>query len=386
MKNTRNKFTIFFVFLITSLFLYYVLFMRRSFVRSNSRLPFMLSSSLNQSLLRYVNTLPSRNTMFVTGAYESGKSQMLNMLAEKLAKNEQRLVLNLDAKKFSNEAEFVQSMLTELTTGFVNLRQNMPYNLLKEINTKFPSLNKSVKLPFGIDQMLGTCYLKLENGIKEILDKNGKISTSGVHDFLNTMQLFYQTLNPVIFIHGGDKLIGCDLWEIVKAALSRKNLYNDFIPIVIELDDSSVLNDYELLSSINNIRVVSSEDFNETACEILIRSRIFSSPELRKINNKFGLHGGSLSHIFENLKFGMSIDDAIQKEKKYIEDNLNKNLQLNKKTHYIAKFCKSNGIAFADNIMDINNLKPLFEKGYVYTDSGFQTRVANKVVLKAICS
>lgn len=386
MPKARQNFTIFFVFSIASLFLYYVLFMRRSFVRSNSRIPFMIPPSLNRTLQQYVSTLPSRSTMFVTGAYESGKSQALHALSRKLIEKEQRLVLNLDAKKFSNSTEFVQEIRAELTAAFVDLTHYMEYNLKKEISTKYPSLNKFSKLPLGIDKMLETCYLKLENSANGIISRGGRVSTDGVHEFLSTMQLFYKELRPVIFVHGGDRLKGSELWEVVEAALSRKNLYNDFVPIVVELDDSSMLNDYEYLNSYENVRIASSEDFNETASELLIRSRIFTSSELRKINNEFGLHGGSLSHIFEDLKFGLSIDDALEKEKEYIKENVYKNFHLNKKSRFVSKICKSNGAAFIDNVMDLADLKPLFEKGYIYTDSNLQTKVANKVVLKAICS
>ncbi|KAH0791950.1 hypothetical protein GPJ56_004134 [Histomonas meleagridis] len=344
----------------------------------------MLSSTLNTSLKRYVETLPSRNTMFVTGPYESGKSQTLNLLAEDLF-TKQRLVLNLDASKFPTEVEFVSHLKTSLLDGLLKLRPYLSADILKSLNPK--SMNKSISLPLGLDSQLGQTYLRISKSIDQILNKDNTISTYGIYNFFSVLHSFSDTIRPVIFLHSGDTLINTSLYHIVSSSLSRKNLYTNFVPTVIELRDSSILNNISHLSSLNTIRISCSQDFNETAFEILIRSKIFSAYELRRVSTRLGAHGGALAHVFEDLKFGINIDEAIEHEENRINEIVNNALtRAVKKSQFVQKLCKSSDGAFAADVADVMSLKKLFEKGLLYTDDKMRTKVANKGVMKALCT
>ena len=341
----------------------------------------MLSSSLNTSLKRYVETLPSRNTMFVTGAYESGKSQTLNLLAEDLF-TKQRLVFNLDASKFPDEVSFISHLKTSLLDGLLKLRPYLSSDIIKSLNPR--THNKSIPLPSGLDPLLGPTYLRISKSIDQIVTNDGGISTTGVRSFLDTLQSFSSTIRPVIILHAGDALFGTRLSAIVSSALSRKNLYNDFVPAVVELRDSSFLNAHSGPSSASTVRVACSEDFNESAHEALIRAKVFSAYELRRAAARLG---GALAHVYEDLKFGVGIDEAIEREERRIEEGVAEAMQrVGKRTKFVGKLCRSGGKAFGDDEEEVKGLKPLFERGFLYTDEMMNTRVANKAVLRAICS
>ena len=120
----KRSYTVPAILIGVAFFLYVVLLMRRSFVRNDQRLPFFWDRSLNVTLKKYVDILPSRYTMFLTGAYESGKSRTLYVLTDDLMKNE-RLVLNFDATKFNTTKEFVRHAVVVVKQALINLRPHL---------------------------------------------------------------------------------------------------------------------------------------------------------------------------------------------------------------------------------------------------------------------
>ncbi|OHT07589.1 hypothetical protein TRFO_05246 [Tritrichomonas foetus] len=370
-----------------SFFLYYILFMRRQFIRSDQRLPFFWDRSLNKTLKQYVDILPSKYTMFLTGAYESGKSRHLYNFSTDLLRK-QRLVINFDATKFSTSETFLEHALIAIRKSLIDIRPYLTSSVLKEIAPS--SIGRAHFTPVGLDPSLLGVYNNLAHSLKSIVDDDGNVQSTGVHNFFESLDSYRESLKPVLFIHGGDYLYNSPLFEIVRSIMTRKNQYQNYIPVVIELRDSSILFDFEECNILNKMRVSTAGDLNETALDILIRSKLFTSFEIRRISSQIGSQGGPLAHVLEDLKFDTKIEKAIENEIKAIEtkvlDVLRNNVSNYKSSTVTTKLCKGNGHAFIAERNDLVMFKPLFKHGFLYVDEMLHTHVANKAVLRAICA
>ena len=380
----KRSYTVPAILIGVAFFLYVVLLMRRSFVRNDQRLPFFWDRSLNVTLKKYVDILPSRYTMFLTGAYESGKSRTLYVLTDDLMKNE-RLVLNFDATKFNTTKEFVRHAVVVVKQALINLRPHLQSQRLKELQTQ----TKVKGLQSGLDPQLLGVYYSFKTAINKIIDEDGNVTSTGVREFFDVLDQYHERLRPVLFIHGGDLLYHSPLFQIVMSSLARKNQYQDYIPIVVELRDSSILFDLQQFGDMNLFRVATAGNLNETALDILIRTKSFTSYEIRKISSQIGSHGGPIAHILEDLKFDTKIEKAIENEIRTIETKVNEllpDLSHQRRNRFITKLCKSNGDAFIAERDELELYKSLFENGYLYTDELLRTHAANKAVLRAICA
>ena len=96
------------------------------------------------------------------------------------------------------------------------------------------------------------------------------------------------------------------------------------------------------------------------------------------------------------MKFGDKIENAIDAEKKIVDNEVKELLhvsQLNstyateqRRNRLIQKICREKGKVFLSYRDDILLLKPLYQYGYLYDDEQMNTHVANKAVLRSICS
>lgn len=424
--NKKGKSYIFPILLICiAFFLYYILFMRRTFIRSEERFPFFWNPVLNKTLKKYVSILPSRYIVFLTGPYKSGKSRTLYNLTNDLIQKEGRLVLNFDFDSFNSTESLIKHAKIAIQNGLIELRPYINSHVLKEVQPS--SFGTSLNIPPGLDILLSGVYGNLVKPIDLLFnsinnsdnqpDALHQYQTRAVWEFFKELNSYSNNLRPVIFIHGGDNLLHptgdkpinnnssySPLFEILRADLSRRNQYTNYIPIVIELHDSSLLPSFddnpsivEEFGSMNSIRVVTTDgEINETASDILIRSRLFTSYEIRKMQKEIGKHGGSYAHILEGLKFGDKIENSIDIEKKMIDSEVKELLHLSqlnssysseqRRNRLIQKICKGKGDLFLSSRDDILLLKPLFQYGYLYNDEEMNTHVANKAVLRSICS
>lgn len=392
--------------------------MRRTFIRSEERFPFFWNPSLNKTLKKYVSILPSRYIAFLTGPYKSGKSRTLYNLTNDLIQKEGRLVINLDFDSFNTTESLIKHVKLSIQNGLIALRPYISSYALREVQPS--SFGSSLNIPPGLDTLLSGVYVNLVKPIDLILhsenNSNHKsIQSRAVYDFFKELNSYRNNLRPVIFIHGGDNLLHptgdpnqsnfySPIFSVLRACLARRNQYINFVPIVIELHDSSLLypfdNDTPIIEefgSMNSIRVFTTNgEINETANDILIRSRLFTSYEIRKINREFGKHAGPYAHILEGLKFGDKIENAIDAEKKAVDLEVKEFLQLSRfnttysseqrRNRLIQKICKEKGNMFFSHRDDILLLKPLYQYGYLYDDEQMNTHVANKAVLRSICS
>ena len=111
-------------------FIYYIITMRRTFVRHQGRIPYVWNDDFNLTIRQYINTAPTRNVLVLTGPYQCGKSRALNVMANDLATT-RHFVVNCD---FST-AKTPEDVISLFKIGVINgLSAVRPYLSSSQIN------------------------------------------------------------------------------------------------------------------------------------------------------------------------------------------------------------------------------------------------------------
>ena len=337
LQKYKKNALIFFGITILIAFIYYIATRKRTFVRYTGRFPYIISKTLNESLIKYVKTTPSRNVLLLTGPYQSGKSRILQLLAKELIKNG-RLVVEIDFSSIETQKEAFNHVLLATTKGLA----------------KIETLN-SEKRDLFISE------------IKSCLTD----SPDGLNRYIDVLERYHNSLMPAIFVHSSDQLKSAapDAWNAVFYRLSRRSLFQDFVPIVCETHYTSYrLNkSYQMPSWIREIDVGSYK--HEDAVFIsTIQTRALSALELQKIEQSFGGHGGTTERIFESLKRGISIDSAIAIENRAIEAFI--------KRHANKTDCSE---------LSQEKVAPLLSTGHYYITKNKEILPANSAVPRFFC-
>lgn len=402
-KSTNYFFPIIVISIL--LFLYYIIFMRRTFIRSDERFPFFWDETLNKTLKKYVTIFPSRYILFLNGPYKSGKSRTLYQFSKDLNRKG-RLVINFNFDSYTSTLSILQQMKIDIQNALISVRPFLSSYSMKQ--AQLFNVESIHQMPIGLDQNLYGVYNNLItplDSIIESLEKHENISTSNVWEFVEILNEYHESLKPVIFVHNIDNLISdskSPLFDIFRSCLIRKNLYEDFVPIVIEihdspllyLDDQPILNGFDCM---NQYRLVTTKGLlNESAANVLIRSRLFTSTEIRKLQREFGHHGGVWSDVLEDLRYGIKLETAVSNQQKRIEGHVRELIQDSKNSQsklleqkiskLLSRLCRSRGNYFFPEKEVVNLLRNLYKYGYIYDDESMTTHLANKAVYRAICS
>ena len=381
MEKGKSKRTVTAIIVCIVLFLYYILFMRRGFVRSDARLPYFWDPVLNQTLRRYVDTLPSRQILFVTGGAGTGKSRAMDIIAETLIRDG-KLAIVLDGDNADDDQKFVRHVKRQILKSLIEIKRYLPTDVLKQLQSG-SGLSRRQALA-GLDPSLTHFYGVLTTPLDEALCENGTVKSDKVWEFLDILNDYHEQVQPVLFVHAADRMWGTPLFEAAKGPMSRKNLYDSYVPVVAEMRNSAQLLD---MGHSNVIKIVEAPSvINESAQDFLIRSRMYSSYEMRKVNSNFGAHGGVIAEIYEHLKFDVKIEQAIDLVNAFYERRASEIIPKGvRKPASLYHLCKSGEALIVDH-NDTVMLAGLFENGFVFNDASLHTKWANKGVAKAFCS
>lgn len=386
MATSRKNTIITVSLIVAAFFLYYVLFMRRAFVRNDIRFPYFWSKELNRTLRRYVETLPSRQVLFVTGTYQSGKSRALDIISKELR---DRLVIKLTGSNPLSLEVFADQLKHSILRGLINICPLMTADQIKTLNLPIDKRRPS-KLSNEIHPIAAQINKQFTKILNTLVLDNNIVNSSAVWSFFALLNQYHDILRPVIIIQNSDGIFAdktSGIFEITEHVLRAKNQYNDFLPIVLEIHNSMIVKRFNKFSGQNILRFVETSELNETATEILIRNHVFSSSELKRVISVFGKHGGAMSHIYEDLKYGSSINEAIEKELHDTEDLVNNAVNFAGQRNEIPRLlCKSNGVISYPNKTKLVPFQQMFEKGLLYVDNELKIHVANKGILKSICN
>lgn len=353
------------------------------FNRYKGIIPLFCNKDLNNSIQYYVHTRPTRGVLIVSGTKGSGKSTMLNHIAEKL-ENEGRFVVNINAFEVKTFSDLIEAIKIAVAVGLDKIYNVIGANGINGINEINDRLNKTItNIPVFPNSMLQKVYAAIIGPLENVVNEDSEFDEMSVKMFFDSFEDYEKILRPVLIFQNIENVIaiediGQKLKEAVIARLIRRDLYNDYVPILIEVKNSINLHEIEQLNSFQiNYRNGLKDAYNK-----YVRAyKIFSYLEFKKIQNVFGNHQGTFSRIFENIRYGIPIDSSIATIQKEISDTIHSaNI-----TQIPPQICSnSNKIIF--NKDEIHQMNSLFENGYLSIKNGLYVKFMNKEVRKVLCS
>lgn len=496
LNKTKRNILLTIGLIVLAAFIYYIITMRRSFVRYSERIPYVWNDDFNLTLRQYINTAPTRNVLVLTGPYQSGKSRAMDVMATDLAAA-RHFVINCDLstaktpediislfkiavinglsavhpylsssqinkaadvfkpqKMSDKEREIEENAIEEekelakkeassmkppvkpttpektQTTPEVQSKQNEKqisgspspspsqtssgtsndkksqepskssptsntnppeqsnqgqtqptYNRISETEKQIQIETETSTNTFSNKDPL---YGHVFNALSHVLDVS-LIRPYSFTKFIDYLESMKNYIRPVLFVHDLDrfKKTSPALYSSFFARLSRRPLYKDFVPVVCEIRDSSFRLSTEPVSP--SILFTEITPLRDPTRDLVVKYRVFSQIELRKIMNAFGGHGGTIDRVYEDIKNGMSIDDSIQKQQRAVEDFLRRKLN-GSFPEPLYEICMRNGTARITNLKQLMSLKPLFASGHLYLSSDSIVKMAHTGVKNALCS
>ena len=356
--------------------------------RFEGPIPYVFTSAINKTVRHYVETRPSRFVLLIGGPSQSGKSRLIDILASEAA-DHSRLVIKLDVAAANSIEEFAKFLKVAIVEGLTNIRASINANKLKNVNNEIDMSSEASQ-----ETVLDPKVAKLFNLLGKTIDgayKNG-LSERNIHRFFYLLEALSDDFNPIIFMHNYDKLatlgtkddpeFGKKLISSLIAVLSRRDLYQDTIPIVLEIKNTL----YLINKSQNPIfRYFEMGELGDVSKELVEEAPIFNQFELKNVIKTFGAHGGSIAKIFESLRYGQKIDKAINKLIQSIKVTTKNKIVNNPNAQLFVKhFCESKKPLYFTNITDIDSISPLFNN-LLYLSKDFQVKASNRAVFNALC-
>ena len=366
MRLKRNVVVGFAVFILSA-FIYYVITMRRSFVRIDDRIPYVWNRDFNTTLKSYVRTAPSRHVLLLTGPYQCGKSRALEIMGQEVAASG-RVPISVDFAPAASAADAI---------GLIKL------GVIKGLTDAYPRLStlklRKAASQFGdrADDAVSTIHRGLSRILDGALERPFEISK-----FFDCLESLAPSLEPVVFAHAVDHLavVAPELFDAARARLALRPLYQDVVPVVCEVRDSM----FHARAPIADDSVVEFEmgELQDPVFTLVVQTRALSSVELRKIVDRFGAHGGTIERVFEDMKAGILIDDAVEKEWRLVRAYL-RDVVSDAQRPVVRAMCL--GEASGDNDATLDAVATLIHSGHIYLTKNLQLKFAHKGVEEALC-
>ena len=395
-KKKSINIKLIFVLILLVIILYFIF--RKPFIRNCSQFPYIWTEAFNKTIRNYVNKYPSRDVLFITGGYRTGKSRALDIIANEL-KQEGRLAITLDAKNFWPIQTFLNSIKGNIATTLIQIKQNLPSDTIKKLTEKRAKRNSRVfenyTMPNNLDPCFYGVYLSLAKTIDQIYNETErKVSAFYVSKFFDRLEFYKDYLKPVVIIHNYDSLlsirqnasrsntISLSLLDSIESRFKRRNLYRDFVPVLLEVKDTLFLvneSENELLTPTSVARTAPA---TKKESEILIQQKYLTKSEFNKLHKKFGGHIGHFVECYEDMVYAdkdFTINDAINNRMNDLKEELNRIMNDYSKQN-AKKICRKK--ATADMI---DSLKPLIKRGYVIVEKDLSLSFGSKAVQEIIC-
>ncbi|KAH0796384.1 uncharacterized protein GO595_010277 [Histomonas meleagridis] len=351
--------------------------MKRTFVRYKGRLPYVWNYDFNQTISKYLQTYPTRGVFLITGPYQCGKSRAMNIAADFMIKNKQ-FVINVDATTARSPADVIELFKSAIYNGLTSAYSFVSYSKIRSASELFPP-NSQLEIE-SLDPYLSVIYAALAKDLD-----NSLINPYSIVSFFDTLELLYGKLNPVLFIHGLDNLksIAPILYKFALQRVERRLIYNDNVPIVCEVRDSSFRLNLTTLPSY--VILYEMRELRDPTHDWIVSTRAFSSVEMRKLLERFGGHGGTIERVFEDLKVGIGIDESIEAQQSAVSAHLRKMLSSGVPS-VLAKLCYMNGtMNAAGEKEEMKTIENLLKSGHLYLTQNGTVKVAHRGVREALC-
>ncbi len=169
-------------------------------------------------------------------------------------------------------------------------------------------------------------------------------------------------------------------FDALFACFERRASYTDYVPVLCELKDSSLRLKFNL--SDLSVQVVEINGITNPKQDFVTKANVFLEEELEEIIDNFGPHGGMVEKVFEDLKLGTPLENAIENSKKALQSVLMKELAKIKEEKREA-LCKNESIIDKD---DISAYSGLLSHGFIYINDELEFKFAHRGVQALICN
>ena len=363
------------------------LIIRFRFIRKEEKFPFIWTFSMNRTIQNYVSKYPSREVLYVTGPYKSGKSRAMKIIQNQLI-SQGRLVVSVDANNFWPIGSFLSAIKGSIAQSLVEIKPKIPADVLRNLQERRQKFIRNRKvnesIPENIDPSLHGVYSSLSNVVDKIFDGK-EVSAFAVTKFFNRLEFYREQLRPVLIIHNYDRLLSSNvsaaLFDAIESRLSRRNLYGDFVPVICEVADTSIFARQKLDSIPSITATAETVPFTKKESEFLIENKYLRRSEFKKLYNAFGGHGGHFAECYEDLLYGEgeSIESIIKRRTNELDNKL-ANIMNDAAKNAVRKVCRGKA-----GVNSIDDLEPLLRRGYITLDRNLTFHFGSKVVEKILC-
>lgn len=350
-----------------------IFFRKKEFIRFSGKIPYGWDSSINYTLHDYIKTQPSRNVLLLTGGYQSGKSAAFNILANELTSSGGAFVISADFSTVQKDSDFLGILKIAVYKGLSLLRQPTSYQI-KQIEELFPKTEESDEI--GLIPSYGRIFSALSKDL-ETLE-----GTVGITRFFDKLERINDVFKVCVFFHSIDNVyrFAPTCFDALFARFERRASYTDYVPVLCELKDSSLRLKFNL--SDLSVQVVEINGITNPKQDFVTKASVFREEELDEILDNFGPHGGMIEKVFEDLKLGISLENAIESSRRALQSVLMKDLSKISEEKRVA-LCKNE--SFIDK-NDVQTYNGLLSRGFICINDELEIKFAHRGVQALICN
>ena len=351
------------------------------FHRYRGPIPYVWTETFNRTVTNYARIRPSRNVLLISGPRKSGKSRALNQLELDLTAAG-HFVINIDPRPASNLTDLLRITASSIARALVTAKSRLSSSEMRDLLELQPRFtNCSSPLPIFHDAGLDKVYRGLIGPLEGFLGDN--FSEAAVHTFFDTLELYASVLNPVLLVQNVDQVKSMNpaIVDAARARLSRRDQYEDYVPVLVELQNSS----FRVVNQNPVFRVVRAGGMKDSHRLFVSKNKVFSGNEFNKITSVLGENAGVFARVFEDLKFDISLDDSLGRFQRRARVIVNRTMS-GRTGSAARRFCHGPDKFRLRGSGDLEEFMPLIENGFLYVRKGHGVVPMNKEVVRALCS
>lgn len=409
--NSKQTFRLGILFAAILHFIIWLYTKKKSFIRENGRMPFIMNTNINQTIKKYLETVPSNQVLIFSGPYLSGKSTILELISEYLIRNKQ----------------FPFIMRADQSITIEDLIDSIKINCLKTIDSLSKLLSSTEIQKCGSLSIFSVnCSQKIDHPhfSAPTTAKFDSIGLSKIYDYMATIanslltvdqdpDLFFDLINridlvikPVVLIFGFDHLrkmktktgenLGATFYNHSLKRFKKRTQYSEFVPYILEIRDTMMfLRNKKKAFSNNTFIYTYTDQIEDVVKQISHKRSLFTYKEAQYLYENFGGHGGSLSNIFFDTQNKRPIQESVNTLNTKLDILMQKTVK-NSTDPVWYQICNSNkNSSKGENRGEIRwsaiwpsgkkLLRPLIKRGILFSDSSKIVKTAHPGVLRYIC-
>ena len=380
MKGSKRTWRKLFGALIVAIFVHFVFFYRKKpFVREVGRFPFLWSKSTNATVKHYIRANPANHILLVAGPYRSGKSRLLETIAETLIQERNQLPIVVRADR----AESVEELADQIK-----------YDAIRALNALAPRLGYGeVKSLEGVSLTRAESSVEFgSEGLSRAAQLVGRAADALLGDeperFFEFMAAMSVVVRPYVIVHGLEQMqrltgrngsvSGAVIVNRSLAHVLERRQYASFVPLSVEIKDTSLF----LREQIGDaFQIAYTPELENPLEQVNVIRSLFTKEEAKELIHEFGGHYGSFEAVFEEMKMGTPIPSIV----KSVNERLDKEIEAMMTNRTSEWWRWLNTIRpVSKEILEVPEVRAMLERGYLWVNQTGHIFPASAPVKKRI--